>query len=120
MDILGFLKVIGFYPALIISLGVFFADWVTGVAAALRSGRRLKSSIMVTGVSKKITNFFYMFIIGLAFDIASQISTVDGPLAEIATVLVLIPAIPELLSLWENFKIIKTGEDSKPKEGDGI
>lgn len=110
------INMVSFHQAAIISLSVFIADFITGITAALRSGRHIKSSVMHQTLSKKITNYFYFLIIGLSFYIASSIGSSEAPLELIATIVVMIPAMPELLSLWENFKIIRSSVDTKPKE----
>jgi len=98
-----------FREALIISLSVFFADWMSGIAAALRSDRHLKSSVMRQSLSDKAVKYFHFVLIGLAF-------AYSNVLHDIAPVVVMIPAIPEVLSLFENIQIIKTKIDTKPKE----
>ena len=98
-----------FHEALVISICVFLADWVSGVVAALRSGRRVKSSIMRHAISEKAEKFFTYMLIGLAFNYTTAFESV-------AAVVVLIPAVPEILSIFENVKIAKTKIDTKPKE----
>jgi hypothetical protein len=98
-----------FREALIVSISVFFLDWISGVTAALRSGRHLKSSIMRETISKKAVNYFHFILLGLVF-------SYTGALDDLAPLVVIIPAVPELLSLWENMRIIRTKIDTKPKD----
>jgi hypothetical protein len=112
-DLLNFLS---FQEALIIAISVFFTDWVAGVVAALRSGRHLKSSIMRESISTKVINYFHFFLIGLAFYFAAIIGDYQESLSKLAVVIVLIPAVPEILSIFENIKIARTQIDTKPKE----
>ena len=109
------LYTINFAQASIISVAIFLTDFATGVIAGLRSNRRIRSAIMHQTLSKKVANYFNFLIIGLAFYLASNIGPEKAPLASVAVILVIIPAVPELLSLRENFRIIKTGLDTKPK-----
>jgi len=102
-------NLLNFREALTISISVFFADWISGVAAALRSGRHVKSAIMRQTISDKAVKYFHFILIGLAF------SYTDA-LKELSSIVVLIPAVPEMLSIFENIKIMKTKIDTKPKE----
>ena len=114
---LGFLVNLTFAQTATIALGVFASDFIAGVTAALRSGRHIKSSIMGQGLSQKASNFFNYFVIGLAFYIAGHTGgTETGYLEGLASLIVLVPTVPELLSVFENIKIIKTGVDTKSKE----
>ena len=101
-------NLLSFNEALIISLTVFFVDWICGIVAALRSGRHVKSSIMRVSISLKAEKFFTYMLIGLAFHYTDAFHN-------IAAVVVIIPAIPELLSIFENIKIARTKIDTKPK-----
>ena len=118
-QVLSFLVNLTFAQTATIALGVFASDFIAGVMAALRSGRHIKSSIMGQGLSKKATGYFHYFVIGLAFYIASSTGGAETAYLEgLASLIVLVPTIPELLSVFENIKIIKTGVDTKPKEED--
>ena len=113
-NILGSLT---FTQTLTIAVGVFLSDFIAGVTAGIRSGRRIKSSIMRQGISDKAVCYFNYFVIGLAFYLAGRAGGEDTQfLHGIATLIILFPTVPELLSVFENIKIIKTGIDTK---GDG-
>jgi hypothetical protein len=117
-QVLSFLVGLTFAQAATIALGVFAADFLAGVTAALRSGRRIKSSVMGQGLSEKAAGFFNYFIIGLAFYLAARVGGEETRyLHGLASLIVLVPTAPELLSVFENIKIIKTGVDTKNKEG---
>ena len=110
------LNVLNFYQAMVISVAVFLADFMTGITAGLRSGRRIRSSVMHQSLSKKVSNYFFFLVIGLSFYVASKVGTGDAPLHELAAIITLVPAMPELLSVYENIKIAWTRKDTKPKE----
>ena len=109
------LNIVNYYQAVVISIAVFLADFMTGVTAGLRSGRRIRSSVMHQSLSKKVSNYFFFLIIGLAFYLASKVGSGDAPLHELAAIITLVPAVPELLSVYENIKIAWTKRDTKPK-----
>jgi hypothetical protein len=100
------LDLLTFKEALIISLSAFFVDWISGVTAGLRSGRHIKSSIMRESISEKAVKYFHFILIGLAF-------SYTGVLDDVAPLVVLIPAVPEVLSIFENIKICRTQIDTK-------
>ena len=110
-----------FYQALIIVFGIFFADMLVGILAAWSSGRKIKSGVMVLCQSKKLHTFFAHIIIAVSFYFAAQLGKAMGAenveiLGGFATIVVAIPAIPEIISIVENFKIMKTKIDTKQKE----
>jgi hypothetical protein len=118
-QVLSFLIGLTFTQTATIALGVFASDFIAGITAALRSGRHIKSSVMGQGLSTKATGYFNYFIIGLAFYIASRVGGTETAYLEgLASLIVLVPTLPELLSVFENIKIIRTGIDTKPKGGD--
>ena len=118
------LSTLHFYQALIIVFGVFFSDMAMGIIAALASGRRIRSQIMVACQDKKMQNFFKYIIIGVAFHSAAIMGYFVGaePLLALdifAVLIVCIPAIPEIVSIFENLRIIQTKNDTKPKPDSG-
>ena len=110
-QILADLTGVSFYQIATISIGLFFADFIVGVAASLRAGRRIKSSVMHQGLSKKMMSYCYHLVVGLAFHFASMEGeeAVAGILGSIGAAIVFLPAIPELLSIYENWKEIRRG-----------
>ena len=110
------LYLLNYHEAIVISIAVFAADFISGVTAGLRCGRRIKSSVMHQSLSKKVSNYFFFLIIGLSFYVASGVGYSSVPLAELAAIITLVPALPELLSICENIKILCTKKDTKPKE----
>ena len=112
----GMLNYLNFYQAMVISIAVFLADFMTGVTAGLRSGRRIRSSIMHQSLSKKVSNYFFFLVIGLSFYVASKVGEGGAPLQELAAIITLVPAMPEILSIYENLKIAWTKHHTKPKK----
>ena len=110
------LYILNFHEAIVISIAVFVGDFISGVTAGLRSGRHIKSSVMHQSLSKKVSNYFFFLIIGLSFYVASMVGYSSAPLAELSAIITLVPALPEILSIYENIKIMCTKKDTKPKE----
>ena len=109
-----------FYQALAIVVGIFLSDFVVGVIAAVSSGRHIKSHIMAACQDRKMQSFFKYIIMAVGFHLAAILGSYMGiaetmSLSAIGTVIIAIPAVPELLSIFENAKIIRTGIDTKPK-----
>jgi hypothetical protein len=121
MDLLvDIINTLHFYQALTIVTGIFISDIFVGLVAAASSGRKIKSEIMVACQDRKFQSFFRYIIIGVGLYFAASIGTSIGhddtsALEALSTVTVLIPAIPEFISIFENFKIIRTKVDNKPK-----
>jgi len=105
------LNALHFHDALIISITLFFVDWMAGIAAALRSGRRIKSSIMRSSIAEKSEKWFTYLLVGLAFNYTETFDSV-------AAMVVLIPFVPEVVSIFENVRIARTRIDTKPKRED--
>ena len=115
INLTDLLNIFNYQQALIITLAIFGADFVSGLIASLRSGRRIKSSIMHQTLTKKSQSFFYYIMVGLAFFVASYFTEDHNFLMNIGSIITIIPAVPELISIFENVRIMKTGVDTKPK-----
>ena len=112
------IEVIPYMGILAIVVSTLFADMIVGLIAAIASGRHIKSSIMVACQDKKMQSFFRYIAYSVGFYVAAMlcknVPEMKG-LCTIAKMICIIPAIPELVSIFENIKIAKTGEDTKKK-----
>ena len=104
-----------FYQVAVISIGLFFADFIAGITASLFAGNRIMSGIMQEGLSRKMTGYFYHLVVGLAFYLASMNggSVVSVSLNKIGQAIIILPAIPEILSIYENWQSITSKRDKK-------